>query len=163
MHNDSTILIKSNSISVYICRSKNDRMEILLLNREESANDEWEVTCANVKPMEMCWQAALNEVRTVTSAVPDRIYSVDMVSTFYDVKTHTIMMEPVFLAFFDYEQDTMPMLPGVGSMWVDAYDAEQHLTLSHEREVLKLIFHEFFTKTPAESQKVYPTRFWFTG
>ena len=37
-------------------RFSNDRMEILLLNREESANDEWEVTCANVKPMEMCWQ-----------------------------------------------------------------------------------------------------------
>ena len=159
MRNDSTIPIKSNSISVYICRKKGDRMELLLLNRNSGQSKEWGVTLASVKPMEMCWQAALNEVRADTSAVPDRMYSVDMVETFYDVRTHAVMLAPVFVAFFDHEVETKPMLPDVNSMWLDAYEAEQHLSLSHQREVLKTIYHEFFAKQPSESLKVYPTRF----
>ena len=134
-------------------------MELLLMNREDKDPNDWEVTFANVKPMEMCWQAALNEVRKDTSAVPDRIYSVDIVETFYDVVTHAIMLAPVFVAFFDFEQDTKPMMSGVGSMWLDAYEAEKHLPLSHQKQVLTTIYHEYFAKEPPEKLKVYPTRF----
>ena len=160
MRNDSTIPIKANSISVYICRRVEDRMQILLMKREDSSHpDQWGVTQADVKPMEMCWQAALNEVRLDTSHVPDSIYSVDMVEQVYNTKAHCIMLSPVFVTFFDHSQDTVPMLPGVSSTWVDAYEAEKMLTLMHQSEALKIIYHEFFSKKPDESLKVYPTRF----
>jgi hypothetical protein len=136
-----------------------ERMQILLMNREGSERNDWEITFADVKPSELCWQAALNEVRMDTSYVPDRVYSVDKVEVYYDVKTHAVMLAPVFVAFFDFEQDTKPMLPDVNSMWIDAYEAEKHLPLVTQRDMVKLIYHEFFTKNPADSLKVYPTRF----
>ena len=158
MRNDSTIPIKSNSISVYICRAQADRLEILLLNQDEGS-DNWGINYADVKPMEMCWQAALNEVRTCTSDVPDRVYSVDMIETFYDTTSHAIMLAPVFVAFFDSDRATKPMLPSVSSMWIDAYEAEKYLPSLYQGEVLKMIYHEYFMKEPADKFKVYPTRF----
>lgn len=160
MQHDSTIPIKANSISVYICRRVEDRMQLLLLKRDDTkSEEEWSITTANVKQMEMCWQAALNEVRTDTSHVPDRIYSMDMIQQMYDTRSHSIKLMPVFVAFFDHQQETRPMLPNVNSTWVDAYDAEQMLPFMSQREILKMIYHEFFAKEPHESLKVYPTRF----
>ena len=134
-------------------------MELLIMNRDPGKPDDWGVCQAIVKPMEMGWQAALNEVRVDTSAVPDRVYSVDMVETFYDVKGHCINLTPVFVAFFDYEQETRPMLPDVSSMWIDAYEAEKHLPLVRQREVLKVIYHDYFVREPSEELKVYPSRY----
>lgn len=159
MRNDSTIPIKSNSISVYICRRVENRMQILLLDRDTGSEDNWGITFAQVKPMEMCWQAALNEVRTDTGAVPDRIYSVDHVETFYDVKLHAVMLSPVFVAFFDHGQDTKPILPNVKSMWLDASESMVYLALAHQRDIVKMINKEFFAREPSEDLKVYPTRF----
>jgi len=159
MSNVSTIPLASNSISVYICRRVDNRMQILLLNRDPEGKDKWEVTFADVKQMEMCWQAALNEVRTDTSAIPDRIYSVDFVETFYDVKSHCIKLSPVFVAFFDHGQETVPMIPSVQSMWVDAAECQVYLDLGHQREIVAMIYKEFFAREPSEDLKVYPTRF----
>lgn len=132
-------------------------MQVLLMCRE--GEKEWGVTHADVKVMEMCWQSALNEVRKDTSAVPDRIYSVDQVETFYCVKTHAIFLSPVFVAFFDYGQDTVPMIPGVECSWVNLGDVGNSLRYSHEKDIIEKIHDNFFLNTPSESLKVYPTRF----
>jgi len=134
-------------------------MELLLVKRESEKEEDWSIIQSDVKPMELCWQSALYQVRLDTSEVPDRVYSVNHVLTYYDVKTHSLMISPVFLAIFDHDQETKPMDPDVETNWVDAYHAEKYLPIVSQREMVVTLYNEFFAKEPAESLKVYPTRF----
>ena len=159
MYQESTIPIKSNSISVYIARKVGDRMQLLLVNRLDATEDDWGVIYTDVKPMEMCWQAALNQVRLDTSLVPDSVYSVDKVEMFYDVKTHAVMLAPTFLALFDHGQEVAPLDPDIRVMWLDIEEAIQNLPLASQREMVKMLHENYFLKEPCSKLKVYPTRF----
>lgn len=157
MISDSTIPMRANSILVYICRECNGELEVLLVS-DESLLD-WRVTATNVKQMELCWQAALSEVRKDTSDVPDRVYSVNKVETSYCVLSHAVLLSPIFVAFFDHDQLTTPMLPGFRTMWVKFKDADFYLDKPNQKETLTLIREEFHEKEAPESLKVYPNKF----
>ncbi len=159
MYLESTIPIKSNSISVYIARRLGEEVQLLLVNRLNAAEDDWGIIHTDVKPMEMCWQAALSQVRLDTSLVPDSVYSVDKVEISYDVKTHAVMLAPTFLAMFDHGQEVTPLDPDIRVMWLSVDQAMRNLPLASQREMVKMLHENYFLKEPCSKLKVYPTRF----
>lgn len=157
MNTDSTIPLRSNSIRVYICREHAGELEVLLVCKGNLM--EWGVCRANVKYSELCWQAAIAEVRRDTGNIPDRIYSLNNVETVYCVETHSILLSPIFLAFFDVNKETVSIIEGVTSMWVKEKDASIYLDNPNHKKILKLIREEFYLKEPSEALKVYPRKF----
>lgn len=157
MKTDSTIPIRSNYIRVYICREHAGELEMLLISKDSLLD--WSVSHVNVKYSELCWQAALAEVRRDTGNIPDRIYSVNKVETTFCVVTHSILLSPVFVAFFDHGQETTPMIQEVTTMWVKVKDATFYLEDSNHKEALTVLREEFYLKEPSEKLKVYPAKF----
>lgn len=161
MQHDSTIAIKSNSLTIFICRKINvEQFQVLLMQREESINSEsWEVSSTQVKPAEIPWQAALNEIRKETSHVPDRIYVLDKIRQRYDTQSHSIQLSPIFVAFFDHDQLTKPLLPGVSSTWVNSTEAKTLLVSPELADIVDQITRDLIFNEPNPQKKVYPTRF----
>lgn len=92
-------------IDVYVVRSTG-ALEVLVLRRAAGGRcpGSWETVHGHIDAGERPVQAALRELREETGLVPDRLYNLSRVETFYVHGADALSLVPVFVAFTDADQ-----------------------------------------------------------
>ncbi len=106
-------------VDVLVLRRSGAAFECLLLRRATGRSPgSWEMVHGKLDPGEPPATAALRELKEETGFVPDRLYNLSRVESFYLHKTDTVTLVGVFAAFVDQgavtlseEHDAFAWLP----------------------------------------------------
>lgn len=92
--------IISDVIDTYIFRLVNGRVQFLVLRRhpDVAMGDTWQSVHGKISPGETAVDAARREIAERVGIDPERMYSADYISQFYDHITDTIVLAPTFAA-----------------------------------------------------------------
>ena len=92
--------IISQMIEAHVFRDTNDDLEFLLLKRSGKViyPGLWQMVNGKIKAGEKAYQTALREIKEETGIVPERLWVVPKVDSFYSHENDNIMLLPVFAA-----------------------------------------------------------------
>jgi len=88
-------------VDVYVLRPAREGMEALVLRRSPGGRSPgtWETVHGHIQDGEAPAQAALRELREETGLVPERLYNISRVESFYLHRQDLVALIPVFCAF----------------------------------------------------------------
>lgn len=92
--------IVSDVVDTYVYRVVNARVQFLVVRRhpDVAMGDTWQSIHGKIVPGESALDAAVREIADSTGIEPDRMYTADYISQFYDHITDTIVLAPTFAA-----------------------------------------------------------------
>ena len=96
--------IVTNYIELHICRKTGDGYRFLLLKRSGSAKiypGIWQMITGTIESHEHTKDALVRELQEETGLIPQKIYSIPRINTFYLAISDKICMSPVFLTIVD--------------------------------------------------------------
>ncbi len=149
--------IKPNGVCVYVVRTAGGKTEYLLLKRRGTYLDgTWQQVVGGIKQDEPGWKAALREMEEETALPADKVkmYSADVVETYYDIQKDSIYMAPVFVAFAPAVAAVRVSREHTEFCWVSYDEACLLLPFSQQRDALAMIRREFVERTPNELLRV---------
>ena len=92
--------IKPTAIAVYVFRrAAGGNIEFLQIRRSASAqshHQSWQTVYGGIEPGETAIQAALRELREETALVPEKMFQVEYLETFYFRPSDSLLLMPVF-------------------------------------------------------------------
>ncbi|HEU5219162.1 MAG TPA: NUDIX domain-containing protein, partial [Gemmatimonadales bacterium] len=88
-------------VDVLVLRGAGPELEVLCLRRALAGRSpgSWEAVHGHIDPGETPVATALREVREEAGAVPERLYNLSRVESFYRHTTDEVVLVPVFAAF----------------------------------------------------------------
>jgi len=98
---DAVTTVSVSLIDALVLRGAGSSLEVLLLQRGPHGRcpGSWEVVHGHIEDGETPADAALREVREETGLEPERFYNLSRVELFYQHRTDSLAMVPVFVAF----------------------------------------------------------------
>jgi dihydroneopterin triphosphate diphosphatase len=93
--------IRVSLVDVYVLRMTAGGIECLALRRAAGGRcpGSWEVVHGHIEDGERPWQAARRELEEETGLLPERMYNLSRVETFYQHRSDEVALVPVFAAF----------------------------------------------------------------
>ena len=150
------IPIASFSILAYVCQKRDTNGSYLVLKRSSRfLMDTWQPISGRVEKGEKAWEAALREIKEETEIVPDRLYSVDQIESFYIAEQNHINLVPVFVGFIEKPQP-VKLSPREHSeyRWITAAEAVDYLSFVQQQRMMEYIEREFVEKPPREVLRI---------
>jgi len=149
------IAIKAFVVSVYVCRKKNGQGRYLILKRKSGyMYGLWQQVSGKILQDEKGWQAALREIKEETGIVPESLYSVDVVESFYEATQNCINIIPVFVAFVSDNCDVKLSSEHSEYRWVTAQEAMAYVSYAPQKMSIETIEREFVNKEPPETLRI---------
>ncbi len=145
-------LIKPTIVDIFAVQKDKNSARYLLIQRTN--NGIWQMPGGKVNGGETAWQAALRELKEETGLHAQQLYSVDMLNTFYYVKTDAIMLVPVFLAIVEGGNTVMLSEEHTAFEWVTYEQATKLLAYHNEIKILQMIHEQFILKKPNELLRI---------
>jgi len=138
--------VVSYMIEAHIIKITGNEINFLLLKRSEKEiyPGIWQMVTGKIKPDEKAYNTALREIFEETGLKPIRFYTAPKVNSFYNEKTDTICMIPVFLAEVDKHCEVIISDEHSEYKWVNKEDAKKLLAWPGQRETVDIIY-EYFT------------------
>ena len=137
--------IISQLIEAHIFREANDGIEFLLLKRSEKEiyPGLWQMVNGKIREGEKAHQTALREIKEETGIVPEKLWVVPKVDSFYSHKNDNIMLLPVFASKVNFF--SKPVISDEHSefKWVNPEEAKKLLAWDGQRQSVDLILNYF--------------------
>ena len=147
--------IRSNGVSVYVCRTGVGRDCYLLLHRSGDADGRfWQGVSGSIEPGETAPEAVLRELVEETALRPESLYTTDQVELFYDMTKDRIYMAPIFVAFVAGDAEARLSPEHTEYRWVDADEAVRCMPYLTQKDALRRIDAEFVRGTPDERLRI---------
>jgi dATP pyrophosphohydrolase len=132
-------------IEAHIFRETSDGIEFLLLKRSEKEiyPGLWQMVNGKISEGEKAYQTALREIKEETGIVPEKLWVVPKVDSFYSHENDNIMLLPVFAAQFNFF--AKPIISNEHSefKWVSPEEAKKLLAWDGQRQAIDLILNYF--------------------
>jgi dATP pyrophosphohydrolase len=92
--------IVSDVIDTYVFRKVNARTQFLVLRRrtDHPGGDIWQAIHSRIEPGERAIDAARRDITAQTGLAPDRFYTADYISQFFDFERDAIVLAPALAA-----------------------------------------------------------------
>ena len=137
--------IISEMIEAHIFRETTDGIEFLLLKRSDRViyPGLWQMVNGKIKAGEKAYQTVLREIKEETGIVPENLWVVPKVDSFYSHENNNIMLLPVFAAQFNFF--SKPVISDEHSefKWVNPEEAKKLLAWDGQRQSVDLILNYF--------------------
>lgn len=134
--------IVSDVVDTYVFRTVNARVQFLVLRRhpDVAMGDTWQSIHGKIASGETALQAARREISDCTAIEPERMYTADYISQFYDHITDTIVLAPTFAA--RVAATTRPRLSAEYSdyAWCDLEETTGRLLWNSQRWAVRHIY-----------------------
>jgi 8-oxo-dGTP pyrophosphatase MutT (NUDIX family) len=93
--------VRVSLVDVYVLRGAGPSLECLVLRRAQGGRcpGSWEAVHGHIEPGETPTDAARRELAEETGLVPERLYNLSRVETFYQHRKDEVALVPVFAAF----------------------------------------------------------------
>ncbi len=139
--------IISQMIEAHIFREANDGIEFLLLKRSEKEiyPGLWQMVNGKIKEGERAYQTALREIKEESGIVPEKLWVVPKVDSFYSHENDNIILLPVFAARFSFFSKVKISNEHSEFKWVNPDEAKKLLAWDGQRQSIDLI-HNYFKK-----------------
>ncbi|MEW6507935.1 MAG: NUDIX pyrophosphatase [Bacteroidota bacterium] len=133
-------------IEAHIFRERGNDIEFLLLKR---ANNErypgiWQMVTGSVNENEKAFTAALREILEETGLVPQKLWVVPNVNSFYSPEKDKVIMIPVFAALVNSASEVIISSEHSEYKWVSKEEAKKLLAWNGQRNSVDNI-HQYFT------------------
>ena len=137
--------IISQMIEAHVFRDTNDDLEFLLLKRSGKViyPGLWQMVNGKIKAGEKAYQTALREIKEETGIVPERLWVVPKVDSFYSHENDNIMLLPVFAAKFNFFSKVIISEEHSEFKWVNVAEAKALLAWDGQRQSVDLIANYF--------------------
>lgn len=135
---DAVTAISVSLIDALVLRGAGSTLEVLLLQRGPHGRcpGSWEVVHGHVEDGETPADAALREVREETGLDPERFYNLSRVELFYQHRSDSMALVPVFVAFVA-SGGTVRLGPEhVAAEWLAPDQARQRCAWAREARAL---------------------------
>jgi dATP pyrophosphohydrolase len=147
--------IECNRIRAYVVRTDGPEARVLLLKRRGTHLDgTWQQVAGGIKEGETAWQAALREIAEESGLRPGRLYSADLVETYYSVEKDRIYVAPVFVGFVGPDANVKVSDEHYEHEWVTFDEAAKRLPFPHQRDAMAHIRREFVDRAPSELLRI---------
>lgn len=93
--------VRVSLIDLYVMRGAGPSLECLVLRRASGGRcaGSWEAVHGHIEDGERPEQAAIREMAEETSLVPERVYNLSRVESFYQHRIGEVALVPIFVAF----------------------------------------------------------------
>jgi dATP pyrophosphohydrolase len=137
--------VMSQMIEAHMFRETNDDMEFLLLKRSDKViyPGLWQMVNGKIKENEKAYETALREIKEETGLVPEKLWVVPKVDSFYSHENDNIMLLPVFAAKFKASSKVVISEEHTEFKWVNPIDAKKMLAWEGQRQAVDLIVNYF--------------------
>ncbi len=132
-------------IEVHLIRENNGKIEFLLLKRAsyEKFPDIWQMVSGKIKSDETAIEATLREIKEETNLIPEKLWVLPRVNSFYLAEDDSINLVPVFVAKVDNKSIVKISDEHSEFSWVDGKEAKRLLAWSGQRASIDLISEYF--------------------
>jgi dATP pyrophosphohydrolase len=149
------IPINTNFVAVYVCRKAKGKSRYLILKRKSQyMHGLWGQVAGKIEEGETAAQAALRETKEETGLTPDKIYSVDVVESFYEADYNYISIIPVFVAFVPARAVVALSWEHREYKWVTPNQAKKLLPFIQQKRTIDIIEQEFILKKPLQNLRI---------
>ena len=133
--------IISNLIEAHIFREMNGVIEFLLLKRSpvQYIPNLWQMVSGKIKTDEKAFECALREIKEETGLMPDHLWVVPNVNSFYSADTDSITTLPVFAAKIKFESEIQLSEEHVAYKWLSSDEAIMQLAWEGQRKSVEII------------------------
>ena len=143
------IPVKSFSIAAFIYRMVGGKSEYLIIKRSsETLFGSWQMVSGKVEKNETGISATLREIEEETGLVPTKLYSADLIESFYDTDYNVINLVPVFVALVDSDSEVkLNEYEHSEYKWISVDEASEYLIFENQIENMEKIEKKFVKKT----------------
>lgn len=138
--------VLSYMIEVHIFRVVDGKMEFLLLKRAEKEiySGVWQMVTGSVNQSEKAAETVLREIKEETDLIPEKLWVVPYVNSFYSRRRNHICMVPVFAAQVGYHSEVKISDEHSDFKWLQKDDAIKVLAWQGQRISVNTIY-DYFT------------------
>lgn len=139
--------ILSTFVEAHIFRVKNEKVEYLILRRDENEAfpNLWQMVTGRCDENEKGFETAIRELKEETSLNPINLWVVPIVNSFYSEKSDSIFLIPVFLFRCNENDEVILSSEHSEYEWCSFEVARSRFAWSGQRESITLV-NEFLTK-----------------
>lgn len=144
-------------ISAFVVFQGDDEKRYLLIRRAgKYLTGTWQMVSGGVQEGEKADEAALREIREETGFANCRLYSADIVESFYFKPKDAIAFVPVFVAFVD-KKEPVHLAPDEHDAyaWLTFEEAHERLVFGEQKRAISHIHQYFVMKTPDELHRLH--------
>jgi len=140
------VKVLSYMVEAHIFREKDNKMEFLLLKRAEKEiySGVWQMVTGSMDHTEKAAETVLREIREETGLIPEKLWVVPYVNSFYSRRRNHICMVPVFAAQVNYDSKVKISDEHSDFQWLGKEDAIKLLAWQGQRVSVNTIY-EYFT------------------
>jgi dATP pyrophosphohydrolase len=148
--------VRPYGVCAYIVRRVEAGDEYLLLKRapHEEIPNLWQPVAGGIHSGETAWQAAVREVGEETGLRIAKLYSANIIQSFYSAPDDCIVHFPVFVAFVSADQPVTISAEHSEYQWLDVDQAELLLTFRQHVTALREIDAWFVRRPPSEHLRI---------
>ncbi len=132
-------------IEAHIFREVDNALEFLLLKRSDRViyPGLWQMVNGKIKKGEKAYQTALREIQEETGIIPEKLWVVPKVDSFYSHENDNMMLLPVFAAKFKTSSNVVISEEHCEFKWVNPIETKKMLAWEGQRQSVDLIFNYF--------------------
>jgi dATP pyrophosphohydrolase len=134
-------------VEAHIFREVNKKLEFLLLKRSEMEifPGLWQMVTGSIDQGERAFETAFREIREETGIVPEKLWLVPYINSFYSWRRNHICMVPVFVAMVPGDTQVKISHEHSEYQWVSREKALELLAWPGQKTSVEIIC-EYFTK-----------------
>ncbi len=114
----------------------------------------WQQVSGKVEQGETGSLAILREIEEETGNWPKKLYSADIIESFYDMLHNCIHLVPVFAAEIEARNRVVLSAEHTEFKWVTAAEAKRYLVFSQQKMSIDVIEREFILKKPPRELEI---------
>jgi len=149
------LAIKSFVVCAYICRISEDIDEYLVLKRATSyLHNIFGQVAGKIEKGETAIEAIIREIQEETGLIPESLYSADIVETFYELSSNSIIMVPVFVAFVEPDAQVIISYEHSEYKWIKYHEIDKYFPFPPQKSSIRTIHDEFIARKPLEILRI---------
>lgn len=146
--------VKARGIAVYVYRRARKQVEFLQLHRARHVGEyarSWQTVYGGIKKKESAVDAAVRELAEETGLVPQELFQVEYLESFYFRPHDYVMVMPVFAAQVSAAATVTINEEHDAFRWVRRDQLADHFVWRTQREALKIICEDILAPAPARA------------
>lgn len=145
--------ISVNLIEAHIIRRTKTSIEFLLLKRSGKVKypNFWQMVTGSIEKGENAFETVLREIHEETDLIPEKLWLVPNVNSFYDKKNNELNLIPVFVALVENNKEIKISGEHTEYKWVKKNKAKKLVAWDGQRKSIDIIYN-FFIKREKEDE-----------
>lgn len=143
------IAVRSKSAAVAVLAGAGDEARVLLMQRAgKTSYGLWSLVMGGMELGETASQAAVRELAEETAIAASELYNSGCCDTFYNPKSNTIDITPIFVARFAAAPQVTIDAEHLAFCWASFAEAQEMLAFPGQRQALVEIERDFARREP---------------